>query len=129
VFRIRYVYPGSGILIFYLKTSYYFLSHKFHKIKNYFIFVLLNKKIWPSFQRIIELFNQKFVTKLKKIYVWDPGSGTNLFRIRVQGSKRPRIRIRNTGKNRQNCRSACHRSSGIGIFMPDSYFFHPGSRT
>jgi hypothetical protein len=47
------------------------------------------KKIWVNFQRIIELFNQKIVTKLSKIWVWDLGSGKNLFRI--QGSKRHRI--------------------------------------
>ncbi len=34
-----------------------------------------------SFQGIIEFFTQKFVTKLSKIWVWDPGSGKNLFRI------------------------------------------------
>jgi hypothetical protein len=32
------------------------------------------KKIWANFQRIIELFTQKIVTKLSKIWVWDPGS-------------------------------------------------------
>jgi len=36
---------------------------------------MLNKKTFASFQRIIELFTQKFVTKLSKIWVWDPGSG------------------------------------------------------
>jgi hypothetical protein len=41
-----------------------FCSHKFHKIVNYFIFEMLKKKIWPSFQRIIEHFTQNFVTKL-----------------------------------------------------------------
>ncbi len=55
--------------------SYLFCSHKFHKIEKYFIFEMLKKKIWASFQRIIELFIQKFVTKLLKIWVWDPGSG------------------------------------------------------
>jgi hypothetical protein len=35
---------------------------------------MLKKKIWANFQRIIELFNQKIVTKLSKIWVWDPGS-------------------------------------------------------
>jgi hypothetical protein len=44
--------------------SYLFCSHKFHKIENYFIFEMTKKKIWASFQRIIELFSQKFVTKL-----------------------------------------------------------------
>jgi hypothetical protein len=36
---------------------------------------MLKKKIWANFQRIIELFTQKIVTKLSKIWVWDPGSG------------------------------------------------------
>jgi hypothetical protein len=31
---------------------------------NYLFFLKLKKKIWASFQRIIELFTQKFVTKL-----------------------------------------------------------------
>jgi hypothetical protein len=59
---------------------------------------MLKKKIWTCFQRIIELFTQKFVTKLSKIWVWDPGyeirdpektySGS---RIGAQVSKRHRI--------------------------------------
>jgi hypothetical protein len=44
--------------------------------------MLKKKKIWPNFQRIIELFTQKIVTKLSKIWVWDPGSGKNLSRIK-----------------------------------------------
>jgi hypothetical protein len=35
---------------------------------------VLKKKIWASFQRIIELFTQKIVTKLSKVWVWDLGS-------------------------------------------------------
>jgi hypothetical protein len=31
---------------------------------DYFIFECLRKKIWANFQRIIELFTQKIVTKL-----------------------------------------------------------------
>jgi hypothetical protein len=42
---------------------------------NYFIFEMFKKKIWANFQRIIELFTQKIVSKLSKIWVWDPGSG------------------------------------------------------
>jgi hypothetical protein len=64
-------------------------SYKFHKIENYFIFKILKKKIWANFQRIIELFTQKIVTKLSKIWVWDPEktySGSQ-----IQGSKRHRI--------------------------------------
>ncbi len=63
-------------------------SHKFHKIANYFSFEVLKKKILPNFQRIIELFTQKIVTKLSKILIWDPGSGKNLFRIPDPGVKK-----------------------------------------
>jgi hypothetical protein len=35
---------------------------------------MLNKKIQVHFHRIIELFTQKIVTKLSKIWVWDLGS-------------------------------------------------------
>ena len=55
--------------------SYLFCSHEFHKIENYFSFEVLKKRIWASFQRIMELFTQKIVTKLSKIWVWDPRSG------------------------------------------------------
>jgi hypothetical protein len=70
---------------------------------------MLKKKIWANFQRIIELFTQKIVTKLSKIWVWDPGSeirdpgsGKNLFRIRdrgsrIQGSKGHRNTVRMGG--------------------------------
>jgi hypothetical protein len=63
----------------------------FHKIENYFSFEVLKKKIWANFQRIIELFTQKIVTKLSKIWVWDPGSGKKPSRIPIQRSKRHRI--------------------------------------
>ncbi len=63
-------------------------SHKFHKIQNYFIFEMLKKIIWANFQRIIELFTQNNVNKLPKIWVWDPGSGKNLFRIPDPGIKK-----------------------------------------
>ncbi len=49
-------------------------SYKFHKIEHYFSFEVLKEKMWANFQRIIELFTQKIVTKLLKIWVWDPGS-------------------------------------------------------
>jgi hypothetical protein len=53
----------------------FFWIHKFHKVENYFTFERLKKRIWVSFHRIIELFTQKIVTKLSKVWVWDPGSG------------------------------------------------------
>ncbi len=49
------------------------------------------EKIWVKFQRIMELFTQKVVTKLSKIWVWDPGSGINLFRIPDRGVKKAPI--------------------------------------
>jgi hypothetical protein len=68
-------------------------SHKFHKIANYFSFEVPKKKIWANFQRILELFTQKIVNKLSKIWVWDPGSEIrdrekNLFRIPDPGVKK-----------------------------------------
>jgi hypothetical protein len=62
---------------------------------------MLKKKIWPNFPRIIEVFTQKIVTNPLKIWVWDPGSGKNLFWIPDPGSRSQkgpgsRIRIRNT---------------------------------
>jgi hypothetical protein len=81
--------------------SYLFLYHKFHKIVNYLIFVMLKKKIWANFQRIIELFTPKIVTKLSKIWVWDPGSEILKKPIPDPESrcqKGTRIRIRNTGQ-------------------------------
>jgi hypothetical protein len=50
----------------------FFWSHKFHKIELFY-FWNVDEKIWANFQRIIELFTQKIVTKLSKIWVWDPG--------------------------------------------------------
>jgi hypothetical protein len=49
---------------------------------------VLKKKIWANFQRIIELFTPKIVTKLSKIWIWDFGSGKNLFRIPDPGVKK-----------------------------------------
>jgi hypothetical protein len=69
--------------------SYFFCSKTFHKIEYYVIFEMLNKKIWADFQRIVEVFTQKFFNMISNIWVWDPGSGKNLSRI--QGSKRYRI--------------------------------------
>ncbi len=66
----------------------FFWAIKFTKL-NCFIFEMLKNKNWANYQRIIELFTPKIGTKLTKIWIWDPGSGKNLFRI--PGSKRHRI--------------------------------------
>jgi hypothetical protein len=73
-------------------------------MENYFNFEMLKKKKLGDFQRIIELFTQKIVTKLSKIWVWDPGSEIwdpesgirvrdpeKTSRSRIQGSKRHRF--------------------------------------
>ncbi len=83
-------------------NCYTFLcSHKFHKIVNYFSFEVLKKKILANYQRIIELFTQKMVKKLLKIWSWDPRSGIRKKPIPDPGSRGQkgtgsRIRIRNT---------------------------------
>jgi hypothetical protein len=74
--------------------SYFFGVINFTKL-NYFIFEMLKKKIWANFQRIT------IVSKLSKIWVWDPGSeirdpekiysGHPDPGSRIQGSKRHRI--------------------------------------
>jgi hypothetical protein len=63
----------------------------FYKIANYFSFGVLKKKIWANFQRIIELFTQKIVIKLSKIWVWDPRSGIRKKPIPDPGVKMHRI--------------------------------------
>ena len=56
---------------------------------------MLKKKIWANFQRIIELFAQKIVTKLSKVWVWDPGSGKTYSGSRGQKATNPGSRIPN----------------------------------
>jgi hypothetical protein len=89
-------------------------SHKLHKIANYFSFEVLKKKIWANFQRLVELFTQKIVTKLSKIWIWDPRSGIWRNPIPDPGSRGQkgtgsRIRIRNTVS------SQCFRSLSVRI--------------
>ncbi len=57
---------------------------------------MLKKKIWANFQRIMELFTLKIVTKLLKIWVQDPVSEIRdpektYSGSRIQGSKKHRI--------------------------------------
>ncbi len=76
----------------------FFCSHKYHKIWNYFIHEEVKKKIRANLQRILELCTQKLSSSSQKYKlgyeIRDPEktySGS-----RIQGSKRRRIRIRNT---------------------------------
>jgi hypothetical protein len=52
----------------------------------------VKKNIWANFQRILELFTQKIVTKLSKIWIWDPENTYSGSR----GQKGTGSRIRNT---------------------------------
>ncbi len=84
----------------------FFWSHKFHKIVNFFTFEMLQNKIWANFQRIIELFTPKIVTKLSKIWIWDRGSRIRKKPIPDPGSRGQkgtgsRIRISNTEFNQR----------------------------
>jgi hypothetical protein len=81
--------------------SYHFCSNKYHKIKNYFIFEQVKKKLWVNLQIILVLFTQKIVIQLSKIWVLDPRSGIRKKpildpRSRGQKGTASRIRIRNT---------------------------------
>jgi hypothetical protein len=66
---------------------YLLCIHKFQKIENYFSFEVLKKKFWDNFQRIKELFTQKVVAKLSKIWLWDPRSGIRKKPIPDPGSR------------------------------------------
>jgi hypothetical protein len=65
-----------------------FLAINFTKLIPLFNSLNTEEKIRANFQRILELFTQRIVTKLSKIWVWDPGSGKNLFPIPDPGVKK-----------------------------------------
>jgi hypothetical protein len=109
VLRIRDVYPWSWFLPIpdpkiatkerggkQICCHTFYVATNFTKLKIIFVLKCWRKKIWANFQRIIELFTQKIVTKISKIWVWDPGSEirdteNNYSGSRNQGSKRHRI--------------------------------------
>jgi hypothetical protein len=59
-----------GGKIFFCPTI--FCSHKYHKIVNNFIFEQAKKIDLAKALKVLVLFAQKFVTKLSKLWVWDP---------------------------------------------------------
>ncbi len=71
---------------------------------------MLKTKIWAGFQRIIELFTQKFVTKLQKIWGWDPGS-----ELRDPGSRKNIFRIPDPGPE---VKKAPDPGSGSATMLP-----------
>jgi hypothetical protein len=70
---------------------------------------MLKKKIWASFQRIIEPFTRKLVIKLSKIWVWDSGS-----EIRIR--KKP---IPDPGSGSRSQKGIGSRISDPGSRIPD----------
>jgi hypothetical protein len=114
--RIRDVHPGSRILIFTHPGSKnsnkregwknlffhtFFVATNFTNLNIITFLICWRKKFWPNFPRIIKVFTQKIVTKLSKVRVWDPRSGTREKPIPDPGSRGQkgtgsRIRIRNT---------------------------------
>ncbi len=83
--------------------SYLFLQQQISHNWTLFYFWNGEEKNLGQFSRIIEFFTQKIVTKLSKIWVWDPGSEIRKKPIPDPGSRGhkstgTRIRIRNTEK-------------------------------
>jgi hypothetical protein len=82
----------------------FFVATNFTKLKL-FDFLNAEENIGPIFKEFYNFLPKKTVNKLSKIWVWDPGSGKNLFRIPDPGVKKapdPKSRIRNTGKQFTN---------------------------
>jgi hypothetical protein len=76
----------------------FFCSRKFNRIVNYFIFEMLNKKI---FKELLNFLPKKLSQSSQKYGFWirDPRSGIRktYFGSRIQGSKRHWIRIPDPG--------------------------------
>jgi hypothetical protein len=85
-----FIHPGSRIKQQHQKRGKFyfcptiFCSHKYHEIVNNFIFEQVKKTFLAKTLRIIVLFTQKFVNKLSKIRVWDPGFGNTYSGSRVK---------------------------------------------
>jgi hypothetical protein len=73
--------------------------------------------MWANFQRIIELFTQKIVTKISIVWVWDPGSDIRDPEKIYSGSRGQKgigSRIRNTGVQ---YRKHAHPEQCVDIFV------------
>ncbi len=67
----------------------FFVATNFTKLNIILFLKCWRKKIRANFQRKDDWsFSPKIVTKLSKRWVWDPGSGKNLFRIPNPGVKK-----------------------------------------
>jgi hypothetical protein len=70
--------------------SYFFCSHKFHKIEYYFVFDCWRKKFGPNFKELFKFSPKKLSLRSQKygFGIRDPRSGKNLFRIPDPGVKK-----------------------------------------
>jgi hypothetical protein len=67
----------------------FYVATNFTKLKIILVLRCWRKKIWPNFQRIIELFTQKMVKNMGLgSEIRYPESGKNLFRIPDPGVKK-----------------------------------------
>ncbi len=95
--RIQKQQAKRGVKIFFFIP--FFVATKFSKLNIIKFLYTEEKKFGPIFQELFKflvLFTQKIVTKLSKIWVWDPGSEIRdpektYSGSRIQWSKRHRI--------------------------------------
>jgi hypothetical protein len=85
-----------------------YCSHKFHKIRNEFIFKMLKKKIGPIYKELKNFLPKKLSLRSVKFGFFDLGSGIRKKTIpdpRSRGQKGTgsRIRIRNTTEEDDIC--------------------------
>jgi hypothetical protein len=99
VFRILDAYPGSLILIFPTSGSRIPAPEskiqqqekgegKLYVFLSFFVAINFTKDAEHFFDLIKVFFTIKIITNLLEICIEDPGSGKNLSRIRIQGSKK-----------------------------------------
>jgi hypothetical protein len=88
---------------------------QFYKIEYYFIFDMLKKKKLAQFSKNYSSLPPEIVTKISKIWVWDPGSEIRdpektYSGSRIQGSKRHRTPDPGSGSatlEKTNCGQKC----------------------
>ncbi len=66
----------------------YFCSHKYCKTENYFLWTGAEKNLSQFTKNYSFFLLIKIATKLSKLWVWDPRSGKNHFRIPNSGVKK-----------------------------------------
>ncbi len=82
----------------------FYVATNFTNLNIILVLKCWRKKFGPIFIELQNFLPKKLSLNSPKVWVWDPGSGKNLFRIPDPGVKKApdpgsRIRIRNTGYN------------------------------